>query len=161
LDSARTSSHKEGAAQMCSVQNGKKPSRSTNRSSTSSRPRTALNPFVVTGIDFAGPLYIKVGSNMRQGYIALFTCANTRAVHLEVCTHMTTDKFLLAFQRSVGRRGLKHTVYTDNARTFYVTNKHLSQLWTSLFAGKTHQFLAHSNITWKFIAPRAAWWGGW
>ena len=98
---------------------------------------------------------------MRQGYIALFTCGNTRAVHLEICTHMTTDKFLLAFQRFVGRRGLPHTVYMDNARTFYVTNKHLAQLWTSLFAGKTHQFLAHSNITWKFIAPRAAWWEGW
>jgi hypothetical protein len=28
-------------------------------------------------------------------------------------------------------------------------------------ASKTHQFLAHNGITWKFIAPRAAWWGGW
>jgi len=32
-------------------------------------------PFGVTGIDFAGPLYIKVGRNMRKCYIALFTCA--------------------------------------------------------------------------------------
>jgi hypothetical protein len=39
-------------------------------------------PFGVTGIDLAGPLYIKVGSNMRKGYIDLFTCATTRAVHL-------------------------------------------------------------------------------
>jgi len=30
-----------------------------------------------------------------------------------------------------------------------------------LSAAKTHQFLAQNNITWKFIAPRAAWWGGW
>ena len=102
-----------------------------------------------------------MGSNTRKSYIALFTCATTRVAHLELCTDMTTDKFLLAFQRFVGRRGLQHTVYSDNAQTFHATNRHLSQLWTSLFAAKTHQFLAQNNITWKFIAPRAAWWGGW
>jgi hypothetical protein len=118
-------------------------------------------PFGVTGIDFAGPLYIKVGSTMRKGYIVLFTCATTRAIHLELCTDMSTDKFLLALQRFVGRRGLPHTVYTDNAQTFHAANKHLAQLWSSLFEAKTHQFLAHHNISWKFIAPRAAWWGGW
>jgi len=118
-------------------------------------------PFGVTGIDFARPLYIKVESNMRKGYIALFTCATTRAVHLELCTDMSTNEFLLALQRFVGRRGLPHTIYTDNTQTFHATNKHLAQLWSSLFAAKTHQFLAHHNIHWKFIAPRAAWWGGW
>jgi hypothetical protein len=118
-------------------------------------------PFGVTGADFAGPLYIKVGSSITKGYIALFTCATTRAVHLELCTDMTTDKFLHAFQRLVGRRGLPHTVYTDNAKTFLAANSQLAHLWTSLAAAKSHQFLAQHNITWKFIAPRAAWWGGW
>jgi len=41
-------------------------------------------PFAVTGIDFAGPLYIKVGNGMHKAYITLFTCATTRAVHLEL-----------------------------------------------------------------------------
>jgi hypothetical protein len=113
-------------------------------------------PFAVTGIDFAGFLYIEAGSNMRQGYIAFFTCATTCAVQLELCVDLTTDKFLLAFQRFVGRRGLPHTVCTDKVRTFHATYKHLALLWTSLSAAKTHQFLAQNNITWKFIAPRAA-----
>ena len=30
---------------------------------------------------------------MRKGYIALFTYGTTRAVHLELCTDMSTDKF--------------------------------------------------------------------
>jgi len=121
---------------------------------------TPQKPFGVTGIDFVGPLYIKVGSDMRKDYIALFTCAITRAVHLELCNVMPTDKFLLALQRFVGRRGLPHAVYTDNAQIFHATNKHLAQLWTCLFAAKIHQFLAH-HISWKFITPRAAWWGWW
>ena len=54
---------------------------------------THQKPFGVTGIDFAGPLYIKVGSNMRKRlyctlYMFYYTC-----VHLELYTDMTTDKF--------------------------------------------------------------------
>jgi hypothetical protein len=141
---------------MSSVQNGKKPAVNKSKHHFQQTGYSPKKPFAVTGIDFAGPLYIKVGSNMKQAYIALFTCATTRAVHLELCTDMTTDKFLLAFQRFVGRRGLSHIVYTDNAGTFHATNKHLALLWTSLSTAKTRQFLAQNNITWKFIAPRAA-----
>jgi len=74
---------------------------------------------------------------------------------------MSTDKFLMALQRFVGRRGLTHTIYTDNAKTFRDANFELSEFWKQLSTSKTHQFLAHNGIVWKFIAPRAAWWGGW
>ena len=74
---------------------------------------------------------------------------------------MGTDKFPVALQRFVGRRGLPHTIYTDNARTFLAANSELSELWKQLSASKTHQFLAHNGIAWRFIAPRAAWCGGW
>jgi len=116
-------------------------------------------PFRVTGIDFAGLLYIKVGSDIQKAYITLFTCATTRAVHLELCTDMSTDKFLMTLQRFVGRRGIPHTIYTDNARTFHAANFEFSALWKQITASKTYQFLAHTGITWKFIAPRAAWKG--
>jgi len=132
---------------MSSVKNGKKNLRGQQIEAPLPADRVQpQKPSAVTGIDFAGPLYIKVGSNMRQGYIALFTYATTRAVHLELSTDMTTDKFLLAFQGFVARRGLPHTVYTDNAQTFHATNKHLALLWTCLSAAKPHQFLAQNNM---------------
>jgi len=53
---------------------------------------TPLRPFAVTGIDYAGPLFVKVGNTLKKSYIALFTCATTRAVHLELCLDMSTDK---------------------------------------------------------------------
>jgi hypothetical protein len=74
---------------------------------------------------------------------------------------MTTVRFLMALQRFVGRRGLPHTIYTDNAQTFHATNRELAELWTHLTAVHTHQYLAHHGVSWKFIPPRAAWWGGW
>jgi len=70
---------------MSSVQNGKKTPRSQQIEAPLPADRVQpQKPFAVTGINFAGPLYIKVGSNVRQGYIALFTHATTRAVHLEL-----------------------------------------------------------------------------
>ena len=122
---------------------------------------TPSKPFTITGIDFAGPVNIKVGRNEQKAYIALFTCATTRAIHLELCADMTTDTFLMALQRFSGRRSLPHTIYTDNAKTFHAANMELSALWQALSASKTQQFLAHNGVVWKFIAPRAAWWGGW
>jgi hypothetical protein len=122
---------------------------------------TPLRPFAVTGIDFAGPLYIKVGNDTKKCYITLFTCATTRAIHLELCMDMTTDKFLLALQRFIGRRGLPHTVYTYNAETFHSANRELIELWITLSAVKTHQNLPQIGIIWKFIVARAAWWAGW
>jgi hypothetical protein len=74
---------------------------------------------------------------------------------------MSTDKFLMALQRFIGRRGIPHTIYTDNARTFHAANFELATLWKQISASKSYQFFAHTGITWKFIAPRAAWWGGW
>jgi hypothetical protein len=70
------------------------------------------------------------------------------------------SQFLLAFQRFVGRRGLPNTIYSDNARTFQAASKEISELQKVLEDLKLHSHMSHHHIIWKFIAPRAAWWGG-
>jgi hypothetical protein len=55
---------------------------------------------------------------------------------------MTTDTFLLTFQRFIGRRGLPHTIYTDNAQTFHAANRELTELWGALSAAKTRRLIA-------------------
>jgi hypothetical protein len=74
---------------------------------------------------------------------------------------MITANFLMTLQRFIGRRGLPHTIYSDKAKTFRAANLELTEAWHALSYCKTHQFLAQNGVTWKFIAPRAAWWGGW
>ena len=42
-------------------------------------------PFAVTGVDFAGPLLYRTNrKSTRKAYVALYTCAATRAVHLKL-----------------------------------------------------------------------------
>ena len=105
-------------------------------------------PFGVTGLDHAGPLYC-CDHVQKKFWILLFTCAVTRAVHLELVGAMTTSETMLAFRRLAARRGLPHTVYSDNAKGFTAT------------PGQLQKHFGPSCPKWKLIAPKSPWWGGW
>ncbi|XP_075531538.1 uncharacterized protein LOC142564428 [Dermacentor variabilis] len=121
---------------------------------------TQAPPFDVTGADFAGPLNTKDQGNNRKSYIVIFTCAVTRAIHLELVTDMSTSNFLMAFRRFISRRGVCRVIFSDNARTFQRASKDLKRLWTTIRGEEIHNFFTSHQIRWKFIAEKAAWWGG-
>ncbi|GFY56658.1 integrase catalytic domain-containing protein [Trichonephila inaurata madagascariensis] len=56
-------------------------------------------PFSISGLDFAGLFSIK--DSDKKHYLLLFSCATTRALHLELLPSMSTDQFLLAFHRFI------------------------------------------------------------
>ncbi|CAI5682672.1 unnamed protein product [Oreochromis niloticus] len=133
------------------------------RQLTAPLPRDRISespPFEVTGVDFAGPLYVKTEDSVKRSYIALFTCAVTRAVHLELVSDQSTETFLLALKRFIARRGLCRVIYSDNARTFKRADQDLKELWKTIKDPHLLEFFSERGITWKFIAERAAWWGG-
>ncbi|XP_071043029.1 uncharacterized protein [Parasteatoda tepidariorum] len=107
---------------------------------------TPCLPFTTIGIDFAGPLYVRNLKPLNTAYIALFTCSTTRAVHIELVSDLTTDKFLMALKRFAGRRGVPHTIYTDNATTFHAANKELSILWDNLTSSKVQQYYGRTLL---------------
>ena len=103
-------------------------------------------PFKVTGLDYLGPVYIKTDDIMYKAWISLFTCASTRAIHLELVQDNESETFIRAFRRFISRRGTPSKVITDNASTF-----------TSI---ETQTFATNRGITWQFNPPAAPWWGG-
>ena len=53
-----------------------------------------IEPFAVTGVDFAGPLkYKEANKSFGKCYVALFTCASTRAVYLKLCHDLSAEEF--------------------------------------------------------------------
>ena len=117
-------------------------------------------PFSHTGLDFAGPIYfseLNNGGSLSKGYICLFTCASTRAIHLELTRTMNVDAFLLAFRRFAGRRGLPVTLLSDNAKTFKSSSKEIRSICHS---PEVFRYLADQRTSWKFIVARAPGWGG-
>ena len=75
-------------------------------------------PFTHTGIDFAGPLYVKGNNQPGKAYVCLFTRSSTQAVHLELTPDLSVSSFLMLFRRFASRRGLPVTLIFDNAKTF-------------------------------------------
>ncbi|GBM71929.1 hypothetical protein AVEN_163084-1 [Araneus ventricosus] len=111
--------------------------------------------FEISGIDLAGPLYLRDGS---KAWVVLYTCAVYRAVHLELVTSLTTDKFLLSLRRFIARRGRPsiRIIYTDNGSNFKGSNQALNKVdWN-----KINDDTSVSRIQWKFIPPSSPWWGG-
>ena len=65
------------------------------------------SPFESTGVDFAGPLYVRYpGKNeTSKVWLCLFTCAVIRAVHLDLVPDMSATSFVRCLKRFVARRG--------------------------------------------------------
>jgi hypothetical protein len=129
--------------------------------------------FNVTGVDFAGPLYCKKdpkkqdtdedymaedGSHkLYKCYVCLFTCAVTRAIHLELVPDLSACSFLLAFRRFAARRGRVSVMYSDNAQTFRCVDRHLNILQSD---PNIQDLLARRKLLWIYSASLAPWRGG-
>ncbi|GBM79526.1 hypothetical protein AVEN_209499-1 [Araneus ventricosus] len=117
-------------------------------------------PFKIVGIDFTGAILVKDNKETHKFYVALFTCAVTRAVHLELVSDMSTKCFLLALRRFLSRRGNCKVIYSDNDRTFNAAQRELAYFTNILKDSEFQHFVADNGIHWKFIVERAPWWGG-
>lgn len=88
-------------------------------------PRETCRTFQTVGLDYTGALKTREHDKV---YILLFTCATSRAVHLELCDNMSCEEFMLAFRRFCARRSFPQLVLSDNAPTFTQASRYLKDL---------------------------------
>ncbi|XP_014205746.1 uncharacterized protein LOC106637463 [Copidosoma floridanum] len=127
---------------------------------------TPARPFSRTGVDYAGPFSILRskgrGAKSVKGYVAVFVCMWSKALHLEPVGDLTTASFLGALTHFIGRRGKPKEIWSDNATNFHGADHELKQL----MAGANHDWdsvaesLANEGIDWHFIPPSAPHFGG-
>ncbi|XP_075158210.1 uncharacterized protein LOC142231486 [Haematobia irritans] len=124
-------------------------------------------PFTNTGIDFAGPFELKTSrlrnAKTQKGYAAIFVCLSTRAIHLEVCSDLSSEAFLATFSRFVGRRGFPNKVFSDNGTNFVGANRTLTQEYKNFIRSSEKALISKYNLhgfTWVFIPPHAPHMGG-
>jgi hypothetical protein len=118
-------------------------------------------PFLTTGTDYAGPISLRLGTTrskiITKGYIAVFVCFSTKAVHLEVVTSLNTEAFMAALRRFIARRGKPMTIYSDNGTNFQGAANQLRDLykqWQSTSdMTRVQDFLASEGCDWRFIPP--------
>ena len=116
--------------------------------------------FTSVGLDYAGPIFSKVGRSLAKRYLCVFTCMATRAVHLEIAHSLDTQSCLQALQRFIGRRGSPRDVYSDNGSNFVGAARELKEAiskWNQSLINKT---LCQKGISWHFNPPAASHQGG-
>lgn len=125
--------------------------------------------FSNTGVDYAGPFWIKSSSTTRKpqilkAYVSLFVCMQTRAIRLKLVSDLTTDAFLAALSRFASRRGYPKTMRSDNANNFVGVKTELHELWlmfqNQCATRKITSYCTDKGIQWSFIPPRSPHFGG-
>lgn len=117
-------------------------------------------PFTYTGIDYFGPLTVKVGRRVEKRWVVLFTCMTSRAVHLEVVPSLDTSSCIMAIRCFVAIRGVPQKILTDNGTNFTGANQELKKMVKELDQQQIDETLSVRGVEWSFIPPGAPHFGG-
>ncbi|XP_070517916.1 uncharacterized protein [Cardiocondyla obscurior] len=132
-------------------------------------PAARVSPgraFLNTGLDYAGPIQLKTwkgrAARTYKGYLAIFVCLATSALHIEVVTDYSTDAFIAAFKRFTGRRGICATLLSDCGTNFVGADAELRRMFdnSSEELHKLANLLANDGTKWHFNPPSAPHFGG-
>ena len=70
-------------------------------------------PFSYSYLDYMGPFNVKEGSKKSKVWVLVFTCMWSRAVNLKVCSNLSTDEFMRAFQLHSFEYGIPQYCISD------------------------------------------------
>jgi hypothetical protein len=116
--------------------------------------------FTHTGIDYFGPITVKIGRRQEKRYGVLFTCLTVRAIHIEIVSDLTTTSALMALRRFIARRGCPKTIWSDNATTFRGADRELVQAVRAIDRDELIRYGSMRRIEWTFIPPASPHMGG-
>ncbi|XP_065370843.1 uncharacterized protein LOC135962859 [Calliphora vicina] len=130
--------------------------------------RTQISrPFTTTGVDFAGPFDMKNLSGrsgqILKAYVCIFVCFSTKAIHLEVSSDLSTDKFLAAFNRFISRRGCPTTMFSDNGTNFVGASREIERDFKTFLLESRARMCSTfgiNGLSWRFIPAGAPHMGG-
>lgn len=128
---------------------------------------TPSRAFLHCGMDFAGPFDIKISSRRNatttKGYFCVFVCMVSKAVHLELVSDLSTQRFIMAFRRFISRRGFCTDVYCDQGSNFKGASNELPLLFLQAENEASihiQNIFADDRIRFHFNPPNAPHWGG-
>ena len=121
---------------------------------------TRARCFETVGVDFTGYFTVRDPKTLveQKAYMLIFTCAASRASHLEATLGLSTTDFMLGFTRFMNMRGIPERVESDNGGCFVRANKQLKSIFSS---SRTSKFLNQKRISWNFYTEHSPWKGGW
>ena len=97
--------------------------------------------FSKTGVDYAGPVYIKQGYTRKpvvlKAYVCVFVSLSVKAVHLELVSDLTSESFIACLRRFISRRGKPTLIWSDHGTNFVGAKRVLQELFECLQKNNT------------------------
>ena len=90
----------------------------------------------------------------------VFTCLNSRAIHIEVLESMDTSAFICALRRFLSIRGPTATRRCDRGSNFVGAKSELEQALKEMDEGAVKTYLADQGCEWCLNPPHASHFGG-
>ncbi|XP_034944800.1 uncharacterized protein [Chelonus insularis] len=122
---------------------------------------TPARPSAVCGVDYASPITLKTwkgrGAKTSKGWMCIFVCFVTSALHLEIVTDYSVDSFIAAFRRFTGRQGVCRTLHSDCGTTFQGADTLIRQLFKegTQQASQLAAVFTKDGTEWRFNPPAA------
>ena len=117
-------------------------------------------PFTCTGVDYFGPVLVRIGRSQVKRYGCIFTCLASRAVHIELASSLSASSFLQAFFRFVHRRPGVKKMFSDRGSNFVMAERELRDEITRWNKQLIHDSLRQKGIEWHFNPPLSPSQGG-
>lgn len=108
--------------------------------------------FYSTGVDYFGPMMVKVGRCQEKRWGIIFKCLTTRAVHLDLLRNMDSDAYLMASRRFIARRGTPAELWSDQGTNFKGAKRELREAFESIVP-VLQQRLARQKLKFLFNPP--------
>ena len=113
-------------------------------------------PFHHTSCDYFSPYRVRISRNkIAKHYALVFTCLNTRAVHLELAAGCTTMEFMQVLRRFYALRGVPALMISDNGSQLVSAERELREMIEGFYRETLQEFSAERGMKWQFTTPPA------
>ncbi|XP_055908347.1 uncharacterized protein LOC129943124 [Eupeodes corollae] len=123
--------------------------------------------FQHSGVDYASPFDLKLSKGRStktyNGFICIFICLVTKAIHIELVSDMTSLGFLAAFRKFTARKGSCSHLYSDNGTNFVGANKErlkMNRQFLQILSPDVRAQTENEGTCWSFISPASPHVGG-
>lgn len=113
-------------------------------------------PLYYTVCNYFGPSNVRIGQNRTtKHYSVIFTCLNTRAVHMEPVVDSCTMEFMQVLWRFFSIQGYSAVMLSHNGSQMVGTVKELCKMVKGVDANQLWQYCGQKGIQWIFTTPAA------
>lgn len=122
-------------------------------------------PFTYVGLDVFGPWTVvtrrtRGGAAQSKRWAILFTCMNTRGIHIEVVESMDASSCINALRRFFAVRGPAKQLRSDRGTNFIAASVELGMERPDKTQNSILSYLHSNDCTWEFNPPHASHMGG-